>query len=612
MTVSKQPSKSAQGSNSSCNTNIWSSILKNVASSKMVQTKNILILGDPSSGKSSLIQHLQNKVAVHEIISEGQPSKTQQQPQHPINNGKAKHLALGFTYTNICDEDNEETARLGIYQLSVPEHSALLKFVLNMEMITGTMILVVLDWSQPWSFVAKLQQWMQVVDQALHSLCHQHPMIKTTLEGLRKKELDYMRHYADIELMSDGLSSSSPSPGMNGIAAHHVTLPLTDGTLINNYGIPIAVVCCKSDEQSRLERMSDYKEDQFDYIQQTLRTICMKYGAALFYTSTLYPQTFSHLRQYILHRTLSTNISNRTSSSYSVFQQKAQVVDRDTLMVPAGWDSWGKIKALQESFDCQHVCDHWDIDMSNLADRQPTTDQGIRFLFEQVIVDIESDYKPVVVPSITVCEDEHEFLKRHFDSLQRGGQSSTNKATSPTSSAQGNIHHPQPSLVGPLDISATSSLDTIYATESSLPISSTNSAHYSKDMDTPMKKLAWDKLNKGTTVPLTCSASDTRTNTGNTILSGSTSENVSRSNTTTGTSNEILTNFFQSLLSKKTTPLTSSVSSSSSSPSSNYQDTTEKLDTTTKKSTQGSGLVNRQNIQSHLTHMQQQQHSLHS
>ncbi len=93
-------------------------------------------------------------------------------------------------------------------------------------------------------------------------------------------------------------------------------------------------------------------------------------GAALFYTSSHKPATIDTLRKYIKHRlftttssqssstetSTNTNTSNNnntnvtTTSSTYPFTERAQVIDRD-IMVPAGWDSWTKIKLLRESFN---------------------------------------------------------------------------------------------------------------------------------------------------------------------------------------------------------------------------------------------------------------------
>ena len=87
----------------------------------------------------------------------------------------------------------------------------------------------------------------------------------------------------------------------------------------------------------------NYREPTFDFIQQTLRVFCLKYGASLHYVSTHRPQTLFSFRSYVLHRLLGQSLKD-----------KAQVVERDTVFVPAGWDSFGKIRTLRE-FDCESL-----------------------------------------------------------------------------------------------------------------------------------------------------------------------------------------------------------------------------------------------------------------
>jgi dynein light intermediate chain 1 len=108
-------------------------------------------------------------------------------------------------------------------------------------------------------------------------------------------------------------------------------------------------------------------------------------GAALFYSSTLHPYTFHNLREYILHRVL-----NTPSKPYP-FRLKAQVIERDTVLVPSGWDSWGKIRILREGFDCDHVSEGWDADMDAVIDRQKPGNTGARGTYEESITNHESD-----------------------------------------------------------------------------------------------------------------------------------------------------------------------------------------------------------------------------
>jgi dynein light intermediate chain 1 len=43
---------------------------------------------------------------------------------------------------------------------------------------------------------------------------------------------------------------------------------------------------------------------------------------------------------------------------------KHNVIDRDRIVVPPNWDSWGKIRVLREGFDVERVSSGWSIDLN--------------------------------------------------------------------------------------------------------------------------------------------------------------------------------------------------------------------------------------------------------
>lgn len=49
-----------------------------------------------------------------------------------------------------------------------------------------------------------------------------------------------------------------------------------DHVLTCNLGIPIIVACCKTDVIPSLSRDFHFGDDEFEYIQQALRRICIK------------------------------------------------------------------------------------------------------------------------------------------------------------------------------------------------------------------------------------------------------------------------------------------------------------------------------------------------
>ena len=51
-----------------------------------------------------------------------------------------------------------------------------------------------------------------------------------------------------------------------------------------------------------LENDRGYMEEHFDFIQQSIRRLCLQYGAALFYTSAKEDKNCDLLYKYLVHR----------------------------------------------------------------------------------------------------------------------------------------------------------------------------------------------------------------------------------------------------------------------------------------------------------------------
>ncbi|KAK4692775.1 dynein cytoplasmic 1 light intermediate chain, partial [Lecanoromycetidae sp. Uapishka_2] len=75
-----------------------------------------------------------------------------------------------------------------------------------------------------------------------------------------------------------------------------------------------------SDKIDALELEQGWKEEEFDFVLQFLRTILMK-------------------------------------------PLKHNVIDRDKILVPPNWDSWGKIRVLREGFDVEGTSSGWSVDI---------------------------------------------------------------------------------------------------------------------------------------------------------------------------------------------------------------------------------------------------------
>ena len=80
---------------------------------------------------------------------------------------------------------------------------------------------------------------------------------------------------------------------------------------------------------------------------------------SLFYASAHLPKTIQTLKSYITHRLfypLEDVSSNHCNSAHPFTHPvKPQYLEHDSICIPAGWDTLGYIKALNESFDPEEL-----------------------------------------------------------------------------------------------------------------------------------------------------------------------------------------------------------------------------------------------------------------
>ncbi|PVF96464.1 hypothetical protein CPB86DRAFT_762055 [Serendipita vermifera] len=414
---------------------LWSSILDSVSNSRSIPSKQVLLLGEPRTGKSTLAASLLQKPL---------------EPDRPKDD-----FALGFDWADVRDDTDEDTlARMSVYtvQSSNLIHTKLVSNVLPPKSaIPNTLIMIVLDWTKPWTFIDQLEIWMKWIDEwAKGDGSRETEVLRE--EG--KERLQYhLQHYTEptdepLPLTTATLTSSA--------------LPLPSGMFTNNTaGVPLVVVCTKAD---LIDDNSDIAgagaggmggmvkskggewEERTDGVMQVLRTICLKCGAALFY-STQVPTTQAILRQYVLHYLFIPNPPQPAMGSTDIpapprnpfkFTHPANALDRDRIVIPAGWDSWGKIKILRDEFEPSRWSEGWERDLEafSLAPTSSTNgvgstapraaetrlglavSNGARSYFKTLV---GPDRGPAMetLPQIIQPTPEQAFLQQHYETLAK-------------------------------------------------------------------------------------------------------------------------------------------------------------------------------------------------
>ncbi|KAL9637906.1 MAG: hypothetical protein Q9164_001901, partial [Protoblastenia rupestris] len=326
---------------------MWSSMLDSVASGKKLPEKNLIVLGGTPETQKDVLETLD--------------TETPKRPQirHKKKPIVANDFALGYTYQDVLDADHEVDilARLSIYLLSEPSPSfaPLLNPLFTPQFIPEALLVILLDWNEPWAWVRQLRDWIVLMRSITASLSDSS---KEVLEVTMKEWQEKKR----------GTSSYDPSGSGTGTEPS-VTLPLSQGEWDEPLGLPLCVVCHNSDRINALEIEQSWREEDFDFVLQFLRTILMKHGASLIYTSN----SSRNFLPMLIHSSL---------GIHSMLKKQAlkhNVIDREKVLVPPNWDSWGKIRVLREGFDVEGVSSGWSLDISAppVASMKGHTENGV-------------------------------------------------------------------------------------------------------------------------------------------------------------------------------------------------------------------------------------------
>jgi dynein light intermediate chain 1 len=212
----------SESKNGDAKKDLWSSMLDSVASGKRLPEKNIIMLGGTVDSQREFFESL-SATEVRRTLDR-QASRLP-----PVANS----FALGYTYYDVLDADQEDTlARISLYTLTSPSpaFASLLQPLLTPQSIPNTLIVILLDWSQPWKWMRQLRDWILLLRTVLVSLSNE---CKGTMEELMVSWRERGRG-GGINL--DGTSTV---PGTDPVAS----LPLGPGEWEDALGLPLCVVC---------------------------------------------------------------------------------------------------------------------------------------------------------------------------------------------------------------------------------------------------------------------------------------------------------------------------------------------------------------------------------
>ena len=161
-------------------------------------------------------------------------------------------------------------------------------------------------------------------------------------------------------------------------------------------------------------------------------------GSSLIYTSASVPNSLATL----IHSSLGIHSLLKKQTL------KHNVIDRDKILVPPNWDSWGKIRVLREGFDVEGISSGWSVDIqlpppplvaedtaeidgtadgttspTNSDPKSPTLEGNVLPIYEETIRDPRRDRMPNPSHSSTSglevsCESTQSFLATQLEKME--------------------------------------------------------------------------------------------------------------------------------------------------------------------------------------------------
>ncbi|KAI6709879.1 hypothetical protein JHW43_007590 [Diplocarpon mali] len=190
-----------------------------------------------------------------------------------------------------------------------------------------------------------------------------HEVLVSLDEDCKEKMEEVMYSWRDRGRGGNSLEGG----GVTNSTEADVSLPLGPGEWETGLGLPLCVVCQNSDRIEALEKERSWKEEEFDLVLQFLRTVLLKHGASLIYTT---PSAMSPL-QSLVHSSL---------GIHSLLKRqplKHNIIDRDKVLVPPNWDSWGKIRVLRDGFDVEAINQGWSLDIEDSYEQDGPGEDGV-------------------------------------------------------------------------------------------------------------------------------------------------------------------------------------------------------------------------------------------
>ena len=212
-----------------------------------------MTLGGTPDSQDTFLAHLTHPMSTFSSTSNALPNTN-----HPRRAPFANAHALGYTYHHVLDpttspppsistatststptSTTDILARLSLYTLSTPSAAfvPLVRPLLTCERVPNTLLVLLLDWREVWTWIAQVKAWIGWVRQLVGSVEESvRDVMEEEIEGWKTRSKGGGRGKGKGTVMGEGQAPDGETVGGT------VELPLGPGEWDEPLGLPICVV----------------------------------------------------------------------------------------------------------------------------------------------------------------------------------------------------------------------------------------------------------------------------------------------------------------------------------------------------------------------------------
>lgn len=301
------------------NSELWSSMLATAGGGTVLPKGTLLILGN-TDVQNCIIQRISHDSRELRV---------------------ANAFGLGYAFIDYKDEHDDRFSQLDIYSLGSISREVMESHLAYLSMVASKikenekfLVAIALDWEgDVVKWLRTLRLWIDLLQMFS-----------------RDRDLS-----AETQRLQRQFSIYTP-PNAKGSSEIPVEVPLQPGQFDSPLGVDLLVVLVGSESTLK----SEISEDTIDYIQQVLRVITLKHGGSFVNMPFSREISFDGLLDVISERLVLPVLAPAAQRTVP------SIVEQDKIVIPAGWDTSGKIEAVHEGFDVAKVGSQWDDDPDSL------------------------------------------------------------------------------------------------------------------------------------------------------------------------------------------------------------------------------------------------------